>query len=64
MVGGCQGLCYKEKPADGIKYSEGWKRCSVCGKKIKTDDVRCYCCRYPLRTKVRVSKYKGELLRI
>lgn len=64
MAAQCMGLCDSEKSADGIRYDLGFKRCSVCYKKIKTEDVRCYCCKYPLRSKVRVSRYKGEKLRI
>lgn len=63
MVGGCMGLCSEEKTADGIRYDKGWKRCAICYKKIKTDEHRCYCCKYPLRVKVRVAKFKKELKR-
>ncbi|MGI9566657.1 MAG: hypothetical protein ACR2LL_06550 [Nitrosopumilus sp.] len=50
----CQGI------PNGIKY-EYCKRCTFCGLFLKTEQVRCPCCKVILRTKPR-NKRKLPLL--
>lgn len=64
MAVGCNGLCIEERSAQGINYDDGWKRCSICFKKIMTRDPRCYCCHYPLRSGPRKTKFKKEPKRL
>lgn len=64
MGSSCNGICtrYKvSKPIKGGRYANGQKRCQICAIFIKTDDLRCPCCGYQLRTKARGSKYKKDL---
>lgn len=63
MASRCHGLCDNELTADGVEYALGWKVCKSCWIKVKTDSIRCYCCKYPLRTKRRKTKNsKKELI--
>lgn len=50
----CKGLCQSNK-IGSIKqkgnYNQGQKRCTICGVFMKTDQIRCPCCNYVLRTR-------------
>ena len=58
----CKGICqrYKHTQQWGLsKYSAGLKRCSVCAVFFKTEDLRCICCNYIMKTHPR-SNYKKK----
>lgn len=63
MASRCHGLCDGEASADGITYSEGWKRCTTCYIKVKTEDVRCPCCKFPYRTIRRKTKNSKRIVK-
>ena len=55
MVNFCKGTCVR---IEGAKISsrgtrEGQKRCKLCEYRIKTDELRCPCCRSIYRINVR-----------
>ncbi len=43
-------------------YENGYKRCDVCCKHIKTDVLRCYCCGVKMRGKATRSKSRAKRL--
>ena len=57
----CRGLCRNEPIklsfGQGRKYTDGWRRCAVCGytKELK-QPTRCYCCNLMMRGNGRYSK--------
>ena len=58
----CKGLCDKDKRfkvSSPYCHTHG-KYCSVCTKKVKTNEIRCPCCRTVLRvrTQVRIREVK------
>lgn len=63
MVGKCKGRCDNEGTVYSHKYIQGYKRCSLCVKYIKTDGRYCYCCGYPLRNKARPSRLKEAFIK-
>jgi hypothetical protein len=64
MVASCRGICIRYEVAiiaSAPKYSTGHKRCNFCSIFLKTNSLRCPCCRLVLRTKSRVNpKRRGD----
>lgn len=52
MSPGCMDKCRNEQNISGKckPYDNGFRRCTMCNIYIKTDELRCYCCKLPLRT--------------
>ena len=52
----CHGICVRYKASRGAgqpryKLGSNRKRCTICEIFITTEDIRCPCCHYLLRTK-------------
>lgn len=62
----CKGKCSKEKESNGGRgiFEDGNKMCSVCMVYIKTNELRCYCCKSKLRTKPTRSKSRHKRLEL
>ena len=63
----CKGVCKNEmhvKSGFITKYGNGYKKCIICEKTIKTDNVKCYCCHCKLRTNSRKNKFKQHIRKI
>lgn len=64
----CKGKCDHEKSSNGGRhpfantFAGGRKMCSVCMKYIKTEVLRCYCCKTKLRAKPTRSKSRAKRL--
>ena len=59
MGASCKGVCRLSeiiKIPNSCKYEYGLKRCSWCEVWLKTDKIRCSCCKMILRTKSRNKK--------
>ena len=59
MGASCKGLCVLSnvgKIPNSEKYQFGLKRCSWCEVWLKTNEIRCMCCKMILRTKSRNKK--------
>jgi len=73
MAPTCKGLCEKEpkrrkydnptkKRGELGRYDFGYRRCSICQRFIKTEEVRCYCCSVKLKTGPYQTKSKKKKL--
>ena len=60
----CKGKCDNEKSGNGGRgaLKDGRKMCSMCHKYIKTEVLRCYCCKAKFRVKPTSSKYRAKRL--
>lgn len=60
----CKGKCDHEKSSNGGRHTfeGGNKMCSTCHKYIKTEELRCYCCKVKLRVKPTRSKSRRKRL--
>ena len=56
----CKDMCINEPNIKGgrVSYDDGYKKCIICEKSIKTSDRKCYCCHNILRVCSRVRRYK------
>ena len=62
MAQTCIGLCERLKTVsvkNGLRYSSGQKRCSLCAHYFYIDGCRCPCCKTRLRSKPR-SRHKNK----
>jgi len=62
MAQTCIGLCERLKTIpvkNGLRYSTGQKRCSLCAHYFYIDSCRCPCCKTRLRSKPR-SRHKNK----
>ena len=56
MAQTCMGLCDRLKSIsmkNGLRYSTGQKRCSLCASFFCTEENNCPCCKTRLRSKAR-----------
>jgi hypothetical protein len=56
----CRDKCKDIKPqfrGNGL-YKNGFGRCNICGKFVKTDDIYCFCCGAKYRRSSRMSAYR------
>jgi hypothetical protein len=52
MTNGCKNICQriKSKLSSGtLRYANGHKYCSICEVYMKTEELRCICCKARLR---------------
>ena len=59
----CNGICtrYKAKSnLNRVRYSNGQKRCNVCGIFVNWDGKYCPCCGICLRTRPKISRYRQK----
>jgi len=56
----CKDKCRFEKRKGGGKYlyRDGFKICTVCVKAIKTNELRCYCCKSVFRVGAQANIYR------
>ena len=62
----CKGVCvrFKAKKPEGVgsrRYTEGQKRCTICGIFLVYEGIWCPCCGYKLRITPRKSENKKTL---
>lgn len=56
----CKGKCHNERKGKKVFYNRGERRCSICEVNIKTEAVKCYCCRRALRTVPQAGKPRRD----